>query len=93
VTGLGATPKISRLPAPEAGSRADALVRTGSCMFRVDDELRTFDTAFYLRDRLPVDEKIEGPAVILQHDSTTVVRPVDVFRLDRSGNIIIAIAC
>jgi N-methylhydantoinase A len=76
-----------------AAHSSKALVRTGSCMFRVDETLRTFETAFYRRDLLPVEEKIAGPAVILQHDSTTVVRPVDVFRVDRSGNIIIAIAC
>ena len=45
-----------------------------------------------LRDRLPVDEEIPGPAVILQQDSTTVVRPGDAFRLDAAGNILIKIA-
>jgi N-methylhydantoinase A len=93
VTGLGATPKITRLPRPSGGSVKEALVRTGACMFRVDDNLRTFDTAFYRRDRLPVEEEIAGPAIILQQDSTTVVRPVDTFRVDASGNIIIAITC
>ena len=93
VTGLGATPKIGRLPAPPGGSREAALVRTGECMFRVDETLRVYETAFYRRDRLPIEENIAGPAIILQQDSTTVVRPADAFRVDRSGSIIIDIAC
>ena len=35
----------------------------------------TIPTDFYRRDLLPVGERIAGPAIVLQMDSTTVVPP------------------
>ena len=92
VVGIGETPKIQAPSRPDAGTLSDALVRTGSCTFRVNGSLATHDTAFYRRDRLPVGEDIDGPAIILQQDSTTVVRPGDRFRVDEAGSVLIAVA-
>ena len=47
----------------------------GQCRFRRGGELVEFDTPFYERDRLPVDTPIDGPAIIVQLDSTTVIPP------------------
>ncbi len=58
VTGVGAMPKIRKLQAPEGGSLAAARPATGQCVFRVDGELKTFETAFYRRTLLPVGETI-----------------------------------
>ena len=92
VTGVGETPKIAPSAAAQVGSLEGALVRRGDCVFRVDGAVAHFDTAYYRRERLPVEEGIDGPAIILQQDSTTVVRPGDRFKIDRAGNIVIAIA-
>ncbi|MEM6489041.1 MAG: hydantoinase/oxoprolinase family protein, partial [Pseudomonadota bacterium] len=92
LTGIGETQKITPAGAPAPGSRDAALVATRPSVFRIGTALETVDTAFYRRDALPVDDEIEGPAVILQQDSTTVVRPGDRFRVDRAGNIVITIA-
>jgi N-methylhydantoinase A/oxoprolinase/acetone carboxylase beta subunit len=46
-------------------------------------------TPFYRRDALPLDEKIAGPAIILQTDSTTVVPPGATVHADRGGNLIL----
>ncbi|HLH49625.1 MAG TPA: hydantoinase/oxoprolinase family protein, partial [Roseiarcus sp.] len=62
VTGVGAMPKIQKLRAPEGGSFAAAKVRIGQCMFRVDGQLRPFETTFYRRHLLPVGETFSGPA-------------------------------
>lgn len=91
VTGIGRMPKIRSLKAPAGGSLAEARVREGSCVFRVDGELRRFDTAFYQRSRLPVGERFQGPAIVLQKDSTTVVPPGASAVVDPSGNIIITL--
>ena len=77
--------------APASGTLGDALVKTDRTVFRVDGGLKEFDTAFYARERLPVGEALAGPAIILQKDSTTVVRPEDTAELDAAGNLLIRI--
>ncbi|MBI3709077.1 MAG: hydantoinase/oxoprolinase family protein [Proteobacteria bacterium] len=89
VTGIGRMPKIGRPGAPPGGSLAAARVRSGACVFRVDGTLKRFDTEFYQRRRLPLDEAIVGPAVILQTDSTTLLPPGWSGRADREGNILL----
>ncbi|TVQ57358.1 MAG: hydantoinase/oxoprolinase family protein [Rhodobacteraceae bacterium] len=91
LVGVGAVERIAAPALLSGGSRAEALVRTGDCAFRVDREMRAFPTAFYRRDRLPIGERIEGPAVILQQDSTTLVRPGDSFVADGAGNLLIRV--
>jgi len=68
-----------------------ALIRTDETIFRVGGELLPFQTSFYDREHLPVEEDISGPAVILQTDSTTVVPPDCVFRVEKSGAMIIRV--
>ena len=46
-------------------------------------------TPFYDRELLRAGDRIEGPAVIEQYDSTTVVPPGLVAEIDRYGNIVI----
>ncbi|MEM9140979.1 MAG: hydantoinase/oxoprolinase family protein, partial [Pseudomonadota bacterium] len=91
VTGIGETQKITPLAPTGGGSVEQALLATRPSVFRVGTELQTVETAFYRRDALPLEQNISGPAVILQQDSTTVVRPGDTFRVDGAGNIIIRI--
>ncbi len=67
----------------------DAHLKTGRCLFRVDNTLQAFDTEFYARDRIPVDQAIQGPAIVLQTDATTVVPPGATFTVHTDGNLII----
>ncbi|MEQ9639160.1 MAG: hydantoinase/oxoprolinase family protein [Alphaproteobacteria bacterium] len=91
LTGLGATPKIRR-PAPLAGgSLAEAKVGSSRTVFRAGGNLEEVDTAVYRRDKLPVGETVQGPAVILQMDTTTVVPPDCSFVAEDNGNLIIRI--
>ena len=46
-------------------------------------------TGFYRRELLPVSERVPGPAIILQMDSTTVVPPHYTFEADAAGNLIV----
>jgi N-methylhydantoinase A len=87
--GRAAAQKIGRPEAPPGGSLAAARVRTGTCTFRVDGELVDLPTAFLLRERLPVGEPVEGPAIVLQMDSTTVVPPGHTVEADTTGNLLI----
>ena len=49
------------------------------------------DTPVYIREKLPLDATIEGPAILEQMDATTVLEPGDRARSDADGNIIIDI--
>jgi N-methylhydantoinase A len=92
VVGVGRMPKIAALSAPAGGTLADARVRSGQCVFRVGGALRSFDTVFYRRHALPVGISFNGPAIVLQNDSTTVIPPDCSAVNDRAGNLILTIA-
>ena len=92
VIGVGQMPKITKLAAPEGATLEKARVRTGQCVFRIDGELRSFETSFYRRHLLPVGQVFTGPAIVLQKDSTTVVPPGCSAINDPAGNLILTIA-
>jgi len=87
--GIGAMPKISPSPdgTPEAG---DPVLGVRNVYFRVGGELRTYPTTYYDRTRLPAGASMEGPAVIFQVDSTTVVPPGWTFRKDAGSSLLLA---
>ena len=87
--GIGAMPKIQTLKAPANGNLDKARIRAGQCVFRIDGELKTFETVFYRRHQLPVGTAIPGPAIFLQKDSTTVVPPRWSAMQDKVGNLIL----
>jgi N-methylhydantoinase A len=89
LTGSGHVPKMGRPAIVGGDSLATARVRQGTCVFRTDGNLRPFDTVYYQRDALPVDKTMDGPAVLLQRDATTVVPPSWNATLEPSGNIIL----
>jgi len=90
ITGAGRMPKIGRPEIAGSDATEDALVRLGKCTFRVDDELQEFETGFYRRDALAPGVVVEGPAVILQHDTTTVVPPDWLAEVVASGNMVLS---
>jgi N-methylhydantoinase A len=92
VVGVGRLPKIDKLTAPGGSTLAKARVRSGQCVFRIDGELRSFETTFYRRHLLPVGEAFAGPAIVLQKDSTTVIPPGCSAINDPAGNLILKIS-
>jgi len=89
VSGIGLMPKIARFRPRGGGDLEEALVKTARCAFRRDGGLDTVMTPFYRRDRLPLGQRIAGPAIVLQTDSTTVVPPDVTLTADESGNLIL----
>ncbi len=49
------------------------------------------DTPAYWRDHLPSNVTIEGPAIIEQMDTTTLIEPSDIAHGDPEGNILITV--
>ena len=91
LTGIGVMPKIGP-PTVMSGQRLDdAVLKTGRCLFRVGGALESFDTPFYARDKLPLEQPIDGPAIILQTDTTTVVPPACCCTAHADGNLIITL--
>ncbi|GAA1668025.1 N-methylhydantoinase A [Citricoccus zhacaiensis] len=77
-------------PAPVRGADiAEALLETRKVVFDVDGKPTSVDTRFYDRGRMGVGTAFEGPAVIEQYDTTTVVPPGFSGVVDEAGNIVI----
>ena len=91
LVGVGAMPKISPLR-PDANAKGIGASGGGvhDVYFRVNGRLRPFPTRCYDRVRLAADAKIDGPAIILQIDSTTVIPPGWSVRNDPSGSLLLA---
>lgn len=68
-------------------SRAQILER--DVVFDVDGAADRRLTPFYEREKLLAGDKIEGPAVIEQYDTTTVIPPGLVAEIDKFGNVVI----
>jgi len=92
VSGVGLSTKLEKQDKPEADQKDHALLKTTECVFRVGAELITAPTNIYDRSKMPAGSEWEGPAIILQQDTTTVVRPGDRFRIDDNGNMLISIS-
>ena len=82
-------PKLEQSNLEQPPSSSQPLIKTGNTYFRVNGRLKRFKSNFYERSLLEIDSKITGPAVILQHDSTTVLPPSSIARIEASGNMII----
>ena len=91
LTGVGSVPTIDRTHAEGGASLAEARIKSGRCIFRLHNRLDQIETAFFARERLPVDQAFAGPAIILQSNSTTVVPPGHSVVVEPSGNMIIRI--
>ena len=55
----------------------------------MDGTLQQLPTAYYDREKLKAGNKIVGPAIVNQYDSTTVILPGLSALVDRFGNLII----
>ena len=90
LTGVGRMPKIALDGAAGTGTGADAAAESVACTFRLDGALATMDTPLHARERIAAGAALEGPAIVVQTDSTTVVPPGARARADAGGNLIIA---
>ena len=70
---------------PAGTSPAEAWTGEAEVVF----EEGAFDTPFYLRERLHCGNRVPGPALVLQMDSTTVVPPGWMAEVDRWKNLVI----
>jgi N-methylhydantoinase A len=87
VTAIGVTDK----PTVERLERRGDLTAKGHrrVFFRVDARWTDLETAVYERDLLPPGAWLDGPAVIEEETSTTLVHPSQRLEVDEYGNLFI----
>jgi N-methylhydantoinase A/oxoprolinase/acetone carboxylase beta subunit len=92
VRGIGLQPALS-MPEVERGAESPeaALSREGEAWFRVNGRLEAVPTRYYERARLAAGNRLEGPAIVNQYDSTTVIPPGVGAVVDGFGNIVVAV--
>ncbi len=90
VAGVGrvAKPEIPA-PPPADGPAADAVIARRPMAFGDADAVARIETPIYDRTRLRPGHAFEGPAVVAQDDSTTLVPPSLRAEVDALGNLII----
>jgi N-methylhydantoinase A len=81
----GRTGAVQQAPASPGLSVSAALVETRAAWF----DGAWHDTPHYERTRLPSGARIEGPAIIRQYDTTTVLLPRHVAAIAPDGSILI----
>lgn len=91
VRGIGLMPTLS-LPEVERGGEApEDAARLGrrDAWFRVEGEPKKLECELYEREKLRAGNRVEGPAIIVQFDTTIVVPPGLSADVDGYGNVII----
>jgi N-methylhydantoinase A/oxoprolinase/acetone carboxylase beta subunit len=93
VRGIGLMPPLE-MPEVEQGPESPdaALEDEREAWFRIDGRLEAVRTRFYSRAALRYGNRLEGPAIIGQYDSTTAIPPGLAAHVDRFGNIVIEVA-
>ncbi|MBL6428990.1 MAG: hydantoinase/oxoprolinase family protein [Maritimibacter sp.] len=86
VVATGATPPVE-YTMPEDGTTdvAEAIIETQPAYFHGE----WIDTPHIDRDRLATGARIEGPAIVRQYDTTTVLLPDHYAEVDETGNLMI----
>jgi N-methylhydantoinase A/oxoprolinase/acetone carboxylase beta subunit len=92
VRGIGLMPALETPELEPGGESPEAALRhEGSAWFRVDGRLEQVPTRYYDRTALAAGNRLQGPAIVNQYDTTTVVPPGVEAHVDRFGNIVIEV--
>jgi len=91
VTGLGSMPKIKKQKVNHPYLLEEALLKTGETIFNINGTLEKVVTKFYQREQIPVGVKFQGPCIVLQKDTTTVIPPNCTAFIEEFGNMIIKV--
>jgi N-methylhydantoinase A/oxoprolinase/acetone carboxylase beta subunit len=91
VRAVGVMPGLTapQIAAGSATPPEGSLKLTADAWFRDKGELKKVATAFYERTELLAGNVVEGPAIITQFDSTSVIPPGFTCTVDPVGNLVI----
>ncbi|WP_421761323.1 hydantoinase/oxoprolinase family protein [Devosia sp.] len=85
VVARGATPPVEEQAPTGSGDAASRVIETRPAYF----DGKWVDTPHIDRSRLGVGDRVDGPAIIRQYDTTTVLLPGHYAEVDTHGNILI----
>lgn len=86
VVASGATPEVNQAEAEaKSGAPEDPLVETLPGFWNGE----WHETPHYDRDKLAIGVRVDGPAILRQYDTTTVLLPDHYAQADSNGNILI----
>lgn len=88
---IGVRPEVDLSRLIDPAGRATTLAEARREIRPVWFDGEWLDTPIYLRERMPLDAVVRGPAIVEQMDATTVLEPGDVARSDADGNILIEV--
>ncbi|MDQ0218794.1 hydantoinase/oxoprolinase family protein [Peribacillus cavernae] len=91
VTGMGVMPKIEKQKIHHDHQLEDALLKTGETTFNINGNLEKVETKFYQREKIPAGAEFQGPCIVLQKDTTTVIPPDCTASIEEYGNMIIKV--
>ncbi len=88
---IGTRPALDLSTLIDPAGRKSSLqeAQTGTRLVRFESGI--FETSVYWRDHLPLEFTLNGPAIIEQMDTTTLIEPGDMAASDAHGNIVITI--
>ncbi len=89
ITGMVEKPGLERIEAGDATPPKEAETGSRKAFFQ---DVGFADTPTFARAALLAGNRIQGPALIEEHASTTVVLPGDSVEVDAIGNLIITIS-
>jgi N-methylhydantoinase A/oxoprolinase/acetone carboxylase beta subunit len=91
VVGVGRIPRIApgRVADGDATPAAAALVGRRRVIFEAGGRAVPHEAAIYARAELRAGNRIEGPAIVQQMDTTTVIPPGVPATVDRCGNLLV----
>jgi len=76
--------KVARIEKANGQNISDAFLYSRPTTF---DDGKTVDTPRYNRDHLKAGHRISGPAILIQHNSTTLLPPGYVAEVAEFGNL------
>ena len=88
---IGERPEMNLSTLIDPASRKATLEEAKSGTRKVYFDSQWHDTPIYWRDHLPIEFELQGPAIVEQMDTTTLIEPTDHAIGDAHGNIIITI--
>jgi N-methylhydantoinase A len=89
LTALGEPEPLSLPPRPAAQGSSPEAARAGERPVYFDEPPGFAPTPIYRREQLLAGHALTGPAIVEQMDSTTVVLPGQLARVDAHGNLVI----
>jgi len=92
VRGIGLMPELSTPEIAHGDESPEAALRAEQdAWFRWNGRLEAVPTRYYDRSALKAGNRLRGPAIVNQYDSTTVIPPGIEAHVDRFGNIVIEV--